>query len=181
MLQYVTSSQKAAPVPQHLIVNLHRADCDCVGPHVFSLFDLTEEMFQSSLVDSWVFHTSLDNKSWPCYVVGSWHCNTASIFATIFLFLHDPIGSGFVAMASETFQSWETYGEAVNFIGRKSAKLKFCPKILSRKRTTLVMLFIHKFSYSVSKSESTLQTSLRTMTENKNQTGKNNIVVWFHK
>lgn len=47
-------------LPEHLVVDLHRADRDRVRPHVLPLLDLTEEMFQGPLVDAWVLNTALD-------------------------------------------------------------------------------------------------------------------------
>lgn len=56
----IKEKNKPSPtVPQHLIVDLHRADGDGVGPHVLPLLDHTKEVFEGSLVDAGVLNAAL--------------------------------------------------------------------------------------------------------------------------
>lgn len=46
-------------VPEHLVVDLHRADSHGVRPHVLPVLYLTKQVFQSTLVDAWVLCAAL--------------------------------------------------------------------------------------------------------------------------
>jgi len=50
-------------LPQHLIVDLHRADVHCVAPHVLAVLYLFEEVLQSPLVDAGILHRALKIKT----------------------------------------------------------------------------------------------------------------------
>ena len=47
------------PIPEYLVVDLHRADTDCVRPHVLPVLYLIEQMFEGPPVDARVFRTAL--------------------------------------------------------------------------------------------------------------------------
>lgn len=53
------SGRWRGPVPENLIVDLHRADTDIVCPHVLPVLNFSEEVLQGTLVYAWVLHTAL--------------------------------------------------------------------------------------------------------------------------
>lgn len=58
-MQHLRENKPKHTVPQHLIVDLHRADGDSVGPHVLPLLDHTKEVFEGPLVDAGVLDAAL--------------------------------------------------------------------------------------------------------------------------